>query len=512
MDREVEGRKMRPIPLRWSGLTALVIGVAVALVPGGAVGAAARTVTVCPSGPPTCQYATIQEALIVVADGDRILVATGIYAGGFTIGKSVQIVGSGPDRTRISGGSVAVIVAAGRTVTIGNLTIRDATTTGLVNNGALTLRGVRVSGNHLSLTESPVGGVLNNGSLTLRESTVSDNGIFGNTVSPGIGGVLNNGRLVIQGGAVTGNGSSRVGAIKNNGTLTLRGTSVSGNGALADAAGIANYGTANLANCNLTGNDSDSAGGIANMGHLVVTNCVLSNFGEEVGGIANRPGAEAVIADTTFDNEGFEFGNIRNAGILTITNSTITGFTTNGESIWNTGTMTIRATRITNNRSDYVGGILNSGTMTIRDSTVSGNVGWISAGGIANSGDLQIAFSTVTHNTAGTDVYGAGGGISNEGNLLIVHSTISANTSARGGGIANSGSVTLRHSVVTENLARGDYNGVFGGGIYNSGTVVLRHSRVYGNIPDDCVGCGEVDALEQFGRPVSPRLARALVP
>jgi len=41
--------------------------------------APAGTITVCPAGPPTCDYVTIQEGVDAAGAGDTVLVGPGVY-------------------------------------------------------------------------------------------------------------------------------------------------------------------------------------------------------------------------------------------------------------------------------------------------------------------------------------------------------------------------------------------------------------------------------------------------
>jgi pectin methylesterase-like acyl-CoA thioesterase len=84
-----------------SGRVAVLAAVAASVLMAAAP-AAAATLTVCPTGPPVCEFATVQAALAAAHDGDRILIAPGTYAGGFTVGKSVSLIGAGEGQTTVA--------------------------------------------------------------------------------------------------------------------------------------------------------------------------------------------------------------------------------------------------------------------------------------------------------------------------------------------------------------------------------------------------------------------------
>ena len=115
----------------------------------------------------------------------------------------------------------------------------------------------------------------------------------------------------------------------------------------------------------------------------------------------------------------FSGGGIRNDGMLTITNSTISdsSATSGGGGIFNSG----------------------SGTLTITNSTFSGNSASSGGGGIHNQGMLTVTNSTLSGNSAASSL---GGGIYNNGGTLNYANTIIAN-SLTGGDCVNGGTGTI---------------------------------------------------------------------
>jgi uncharacterized repeat protein (TIGR01451 family) len=164
----------------------------------------------------------------------------------------------------------------------------------------------------------------------------------------------------------------------------------------------------------------------------------------------------------TGDIEGFAIRNgngsdaggiVNSGGIMTLTNSTVSG----------------------NHSDGYAGGIYNQGgNLILNNSTVSDNTGWRGSGIHNHIGTLILNNSTVSGNHSGD----FGGGIYNQGgNLILNNSTVSANTGSRGGGITNAGTLILNNSTIS-----GNYSGDIGGGIDNTwGTLFLNNSTVSGN-------------------------------
>ncbi|MBM81981.1 MAG: hypothetical protein CMJ78_15530, partial [Planctomycetaceae bacterium] len=163
-------------------------------------------------------------------------------------------------------------------------------------------------------------------------------------------------------------------------------------------------------------------------------------------------------------------GGIRNLGTLTISDSIITGNTTQDDAggILNSGTLNIVRSTISNNTAPNGsgGGLRNvsSGNVaTIVDSLFTGNTAGDDGGAIANivGAEVVLTNSTISGNTATND----GGGIQNTAILTATSSTITNNTAGTGGGILNTiGVVTIANTIVaanTGNTADPDVSGNF---------------------------------------------------
>ena len=134
------------------------------------------------------------------------------------------------------------------------------------------------------------------------------------------------------------------------------------------------------------------------------------------------------------------------------------------------------------------GGIYNNGILTITNSTVSGNIatakGFCFGGGIYNNfGTVMINKSTISGNSAaGFFLTGEGGGVYNSGTMTISNSTVSGNIARVGGGISNGGRLAINNSTISGNGAA-----FHGGGIEGSATLqnsIVANSPKGGN----CLG------------------------
>ncbi|MFQ5936823.1 MAG: CFI-box-CTERM domain-containing protein [Acidiferrobacterales bacterium] len=251
--------------------------------------------------------AAIQEAN-ALAGSDSVVLGTNTHtltgaagddlalSGDLDITEDVTITGTGTANTFIDGGGVDRVLdvdpsAAGVTVTISALTIRDGNVPGesgggIRNRGTLDLQNTTLSTN---ISGIDGGALLNLGTLTLTNVTVSGNDATGN-----------------GGGVFNGSGSS----------LTMTASTVSSNDVTAigsDGGGIynANGGSLIVTNSTITDNTAnDSGGGIFNdsSATITLTNGTISNNAAAIssgGGISNAGTAtltNTIVADNTGDN------------------------------------------------------------------------------------------------------------------------------------------------------------------------------------------------------------------
>lgn len=142
---------------------------------------------------------------------DTVQVLGGTFREHLTPPVDVTIKGAGTAATLVDGGGNGTVltIAAGRTVTVANLTLQNGYTTncggGISNSGALALGRVSVTGNRFVSTpvETPGlgGGVCNNGTLTITASTISSN------TAEGGGGIYNTGVLTVYTSTIANNSS-----------------------------------------------------------------------------------------------------------------------------------------------------------------------------------------------------------------------------------------------------------------------------------------------------------------
>jgi hypothetical protein len=444
-----------------------------------------------------------------------------------------------------------------------NLSTYDLQGVGAISNCIISgnaSTGVVASGN-VAISDSTVdtngsGGIIGYGSTSITRSTIQANvdaGIFNNylmTVSDST--VLDN----------TGSGISNGGFNRPDGVLTVTNTNIDHN----SQHGIRNYlGSVSVTNSTITGNSATSAGpgfyrfnggGIYSIGtfehpaNVTVTGSTISvnsatgqggaiwsrngavsltdsvitgNQSTGGGGIYVRGRSVSLLRTTVRDNTAAGIGAMYGGGIkamyggVTITDSTITGNSTNGTASYDKGggiyargfssyTVTISRSTISGNSADFGGGIscasltmsgstvssnagggVRSYLATITDCTISGNTGIginTSNGTISrttistNTADGVVSFSglTVVSSTISSNL---GRGIdSSGGTLTISDSTINGNSATVGGGIRSGGGTMI----VSSSTISGNSSSTNSGGLYLINTAsTIRHSTITSN-------------------------------
>ncbi|MBI5879654.1 MAG: hypothetical protein HZB53_18545 [Chloroflexi bacterium] len=371
---------------------------------------------------------------------------------------------------------------AGRFYTIdgGNLvTLTGAGANRLFNiqaaNAALTLTNIILTdGNASAGGDVPtVGGAILNqgGRLVLDHVTIRD------SQSYYAGGAIrdSNGTTIIMNSLIENNQSQYGGGIDSGGTLTLINTIVRNNQATVhEGGGLDVGGTVVISNSQITGN---SAYGSANGGGGGV-NIVAS-------GRVSISGSQLSANQTPTQTTAATGGAIRNLGLLTILDSTLSGNSANdGGGIYDESTSTATLDRVIlsgNSGYDGGGGIYNNGNsiLTLNNSTLSGNFGG-GGGGLFNYATALLNNSTLSGNSAN-----AGGGMFNLGMTTLTNTTLSGNSAVNGGGLYNYFDARLVNVTLSNNSATA------GGALYmQSGyTTVLTNAIVaYSPSGGNCSG------------------------
>ncbi len=339
----------------------------------------------------------------VFATAQTIFLTSGVL----NITDSVDIQGTGASNLKVDGSSASQVFnisGAGVTVNIDGMTIANGKITGNgggINVGAgstLNLSNSTVSGN----SANSGGGIYNKGTATITNTTISDN-----TTSANGGAIFNNsgGTVNLTNSVISNNSSFNGGGINNNNsTISITDSTISGNRSYSGGtgAGLINSGTATVTNSTISSNSaSNLGGGIRNLQTLTLINSTISgNSGNASGG-----------------------GIYNDSGVATITNSTITNNTADGD----------------NNDTGNGGGIFRAGgTVNVQNTIVAGN------------------FDTPNNAGSGTINPDVSGTFTNQGNNLIGINQGSTNfVNGTNGNIVG----TFATRVNPQLAALGDYGG-----------------------------------------------------
>ncbi|WP_019900968.1 hypothetical protein [Salinispora arenicola] len=273
---------------------------------------------------------------------------------------------AGVDQFRI------VTVGTGGDLTLNHLKITGGQTDGdggaiLVNpGGTLHLNHSTVTRN---ITGGSGGGIANNGTTRIKDSTISRN-----TSGTNGGGIWSTGLLTVTASHITANvsGASGGGIHSTQGTLLVDHSRITANHSQTSAGGLELFGGAGtVTKTQVTGNTAPAVGGVlANSGQLTLTKVVIAHNTATTGlsgGLSVNPNTLTVVEDSIIDNNSAA---------------------ANGGGIFNFGSLVLRNTKVTRNRSgNQGGGIYNifSGNLSLFNTKIVKNLAVSGGGGIYNN-------------------------------------------------------------------------------------------------------------------------------
>ena len=314
----------------------------------------------------------------------------------------------------------------------------------------------------LSATDTPAATITvtngnDSGPGSLRQAIV--NASSGDTINfaPSITTVnLTSGQLVIDKNlTVTGPGANRLTVQRSTGGPDFRIFNITSNSVTASISGLT------VSNGSVRDDDGDG-GGIRNAGVLTLTDCTISG---------NRAEAYGYTPHFVFGGSG---GGVLNRGTMTIMRCTISNNSAIGHAA------------LENSSGGYGGGIWNVGSLIIGNSTINGNF-------VSAEGSIEL------HGASG-----GGGGIFNPGSITITNCTVSGNSGVGtypatmgGGGIFGSGPTTSDSSIIALNSAP------FGpdlGGLHSTGYNII------GNNADAVISSQPTDQIGTPAAPIDPLL------
>jgi hypothetical protein len=473
-------------------------------------------------------YATLQAAVDAAHPGDSIVIRAGVFAGGVTIDKSINIVGAGARLTIIRGG--------GPVLTIGRF---DASREPVVSIRGITITGgvTHSSGQSLAVTGQP-GVIALGGGLEIPPAAdfgtgatvrISDSVITNNRVAPvstvpsglpcgttcpfalaGGGGVDNWGLLTVVNTTVSDNASggpiasdaNAAGIYSPQGNLTLQNSVVTGNrtaasrpnGRFSEAGGVFISSTAFYTDAHRP------AAKFTMTGSRVTANSadLSSGFSSEVEAHAQSGGVFiGGNDDCSQPDSGCVDANITDSAII---DNRVTSHNAEGDAVAfsggvnNDGALILRHTSISANRVSAVAGP-GSGAGAFADS------GGLGMGGYATIDRSLFAANTVTATASDGDAGAAFGGISTGNPSLattvrdsvITGNRLMASTNAgfagvQGAGVGHlDGPMLFSRAVITRNVGResGPSGSAQGGGIANfagaSAPLTIRSSVITAN-------------------------------
>ncbi len=226
---------------------------------------------------------------------------------------------------------------------------------------------------------------------------------------------------------------------------------------------------------------------------VTLVNCfVTNNTAKMGGGIGTAKGTVALIDSVVSNNiatslltDSYGGGIYAEHGVLSVINSVISDNVSSapnseGGGIYSSSEVTLTNSFISNNTSNFGGGIsVNCVNTTITNSVISNNTAYRGGGLNISSGTVTVTDSSVTNNCSTS----YGGGVYSSGSLIFTNGMISGNTASSGGGIYafTSATVYLTNCLILDNKAFA-YSKSCGGGIYILyGNLKITNSVIFRN-------------------------------
>jgi parallel beta-helix repeat protein len=448
--------------LRLAGVLLLLLTVAPNVV-------RAAELTVCQTGPPDCQYTSIQEAVDAAGTGDLIKVAGGTYTGVHKRGHLRQVVYI--DKTvTIRGGYNATDFSLPPDPET-NQTTLDADEQGRViyitGNIEPTIEGLHIThGNAAGLggggwAKDAGGGVY----VHQAETTLANNWVVENLADVG-------GGLFLQ-----------------KSKATLRDNTISDNTATGWGGGgvFVNLSAATLSGNTVSGNSGEWGGGlwIYQSPATLSLNTISGNTAGDSGGGLHLSDSDAELRDNTISGNtanGWGGGGLYlDSGAPMITGNSFTGNTANeggGLLVWKSPA-TLSGNVIESNTANGSGGGLQlaESDASVHDNTISSNTayGWGGGGVFLNNSAATLKGNTISDNTANQ----GGGLLVWQSPATLTGNTIMNNSAEWGGGLNLSESdATLTENTIIDNTASEQ-----GGGLYlNVSACTVHNNTISGNI------------------------------
>ncbi len=499
--------------------------------------------TICPAGPPDCQYDSVQAAVDAAGGGDLLKVAAGVYTNvqsrpvppGYLVppasGTITQVVYLDKALT-IRGGYTAPGFADPPDPEI-NLTTLDAQGQGrvlfIVGSVSPVIEGLRFTGGDADGLGGTYWGYGDAGGgifVMGATATVSDSRIFSNTAQFGGGLYLDSSSGTLVGNTITTNSASqRGGGVQlHEGTATLTGNTIAANTA-GSGGGLYLWSShATLDRNVITGNEASSGGGLYlyNGDDRLSGNVISSNTGNNNAGGLYLLSSQASLSGNTiqdntaaFDGGGLyleesEAGlsgndilsntaNIDGGGLyLTASDAILAGNTISGNvTSFNGGGVALvqsaavlSGNRISANTASQGGGAyLEESPAIVAGNSISGNIlyddgalGW-GAGLSLWSSDAAINGNLVTGNTG----HWTGGGISlYQSDATLDGNAVVGNSARYGAGLYfEHSSPVVSNTVVANNQAVDSGSGLY---ISGSGSSRLLHNTFVHNTGGDGTG------------------------